>query len=425
MRRWVTSISVAVALAAGLLAGAPAASGAVSYLFDVSARGGRISGIGADTGREHLTLTLTGVADVANQFADRPVRRAYAISTAELVRGWSTWFAKSSPNAILAYTLPGDPLPHNAVFVLSKPRYDRAKRTLTFEARHIHREVQLSPKAQKVLRDKPIWRAPASFSAASLFIDSVTTPGCTTDSFVPAAFSSCPGGDLRGLQLPYQSNLPRSNLAGADLTASSLVRAYLRYTDLSGADLTAADLTSADLAYAKLTNARLRNANLWGVYLAGADLTGADLRGVVSGNVGGPALAMPAGAAIVDNYIVGPGVNLAQANLAGANLSGLDLSGALLGSANLHGAILRQANLSGALLTATDLTGADLTGANLTGAHLYVTKLDGANLTGVNVEGADLQAAYIFSGVISSGVVGTPASLPSGWVLVGGVFQRQ
>ncbi len=75
----------------------------------------------------------------------------------------------------------------------------------------------------------------------------------------------------------------------------------------------------------------------------------------------------------------------------GANLSGANLARGFLSSANLTGANLSNANLTGANLSSANLTGANLSGANLSGANLY--------------------------GVVSGGIIGDPANLPTGWVL--------
>ena len=90
----------------------------------------------------------------------------------------------------------------------------------------------------------------------------------------------------------------------------------------------------------------------------------------------------------------------------GCDLSGGDLADADMSSGNLFGAVLTNANLSGANLTGTDLMSADLTNANLTNARLMQAMLSGTTMTGATLTG-------VSSGLIS----GTPASLPSGWIL--------
>jgi hypothetical protein len=143
-----------------------------SYLFVVNGEAGAIGGIGADTGKEALTLTLRGVNDHATQFADRPVRHAYVLSTRDFTDRWEKWFADGAPNAVLSFSLTNDPLPHSIVLELSKPVYDKSARTLTFTARHLHREPDLSPAAIEPV-SLPKMSVPATFVSGSLFIDSV------------------------------------------------------------------------------------------------------------------------------------------------------------------------------------------------------------------------------------------------------------
>jgi uncharacterized repeat protein (TIGR02543 family) len=76
-----------------------------------------------------------------------------------------------------------------------------------------------------------------------------------------------------------------------------------------------------------------------------------------------------------------PGVDLSGCDLSRVNLSVCDLAGVNLTGADLSGAVLRQCNMGGAKLVAADLTG-----------------------------------------VVSGGIIGTPASLPEGWALINGVL---
>ena len=144
----------------------------LTFLFVISGRSGTITGIGADTGKETLTLTLRGVSDHATQFADRPFRNAYVLSTVDLAKKWKNWFAASPPNAVLSYRMAGDTLPHNIVVQLWSPKYNAKARTLTFTAKHTHRTLDPSPDAS-VNVDLPRRKAPAQFTSGTLFIDSV------------------------------------------------------------------------------------------------------------------------------------------------------------------------------------------------------------------------------------------------------------
>lgn len=145
----------------------------------------------------------------------------------------------------------------------------------------------------------------------------------------------------------------------------------------------------------------------------------------------------------------GPGVNLTGCILIGANLAGVDLqnanmtdaqlglndlSGSNLSGATLNGAFailsdFSGANLGGASVTASriyndNFSDANLAGVNLSGAGFEADELSGANLTGANLANTDLDqtdlSTSVLSGVSSGGVTGTPAGLPTNWVLAGG-----
>jgi len=77
------------------------------------------------------------------------------------------------------------------------------------------------------------------------------------------------------------------------------------------------------------------------------------------------------------------------------------------------GVNLAGANLSNAVLTNVDLSGADLTGANLNNATLT-----GARFGCITVNGAPKCAN--FANLKASGIIGTPFSLPTKWVLKSG-----
>jgi len=177
-----------------------------------------------------------------------------------------------------------------------------------------------------------------------------------------------------------------------------------------------ADLTGADLTGANLTN---------------ADLTGANLTGVQSGGIlGAPTLSTDY--SVINGYIVGPGVNLANAQLAEQDLSNIDLTGADLSFADLTDADLtgvRSGSLSGMPSALPENysvingyivgPGADLSGADLSGANLYF-----ANLTDANLTGADLSLAYLagadLTGVRSGSLSGMPIVLPENYSVING-----
>jgi len=101
------------------------------------------------------------------------------------------------------------------------------------------------------------------------------------------------------------------------------------------------------------------------------------------------ATTVPTGRALVGSTLLGPAGDYTGMYLVGRNLAGVDFTGALL-------------------------VGADLTGANLFRA----------TLTGASVGGARLSGANLF-GTLSSGIKGTPTSLPQGWWITHGTASRR
>jgi uncharacterized protein YjbI with pentapeptide repeats len=142
------------------------------------------------------------------------------------------------------------------------------------------------------------------------------------------------------------------------------------------------------------------------------------------------------------------GADMAGANLDDANLNGTDLTSATLTSAvltyvklenaELSGADLESANLDNALVTYADLAGANLSRISFPAGYLEVDNLSGANLSfadlgtpnvdDLTLTGANLSATIMgyngdLSGVVSGGIIGTPADLPTypaRWLLAGG-----
>ena len=81
---------------------------------------------------------------------------------------------------------------------------------------------------------------------------------------------------------------------------------------------------------------------------------------------------------------------------------------------SLAGASLVGADLTNVALNQTDFTNADLTNANLSTANLLSATLTGATLTNANFTNS------VLTNIFSGGIHGTPATLPTGWHLVGG-----
>lgn len=248
---------------------------------------------------------------------------------------------------------------------------------------------------------------------------------------------------------------PNADLTGCDLSSRSLAN-----SNLSGSNLSNANLSGTTLAGANLTSANLANANLSAMTLTGANLTstnlaGANLAGAISGSISGLPAQLPSDQwRIVNGYLAGPGANLVDAHLEGAMLQGVTLVGANLASAHFQTADLSGSNLQGQNLSSAQLQAATFNGARLdnvtitaaqaakfvgtflTGAHMTSAALSGADFTGADLTNADLTSAQLpgatftsstmagtqlagadLSANTSIGIVGTPASLPNGWIL--------
>lgn len=95
-------------------------------------------------------------------------------------------------------------------------------------------------------------------------------------------------------------------------------------------------------------------------------------------------------------------------------------------ASNLGASIKKHSCVPGprADLVRCNFVGADLAGADLAGARLNRAKLRDANLTGANLTDTKLDHAVLIradlSAVTSGGITGTPASLPTNWILVDG-----
>jgi uncharacterized protein YjbI with pentapeptide repeats len=167
-------------------------------------------------------------------------------------------------------------------------------------------------------------------------------------------------------------------------------------------NLYAANMGNADLTDAIMTSVNLDFANLYG-----AHLTGVTSGGVISSGGGGflPDNWTLAPSESGGNYLAGPGANLTGVDLAGADLAGSTGDG--LNWANLTGADLAGATMR--YLRGSNLTSADLSGANLRGSILDLSTVTGADFSGANLTGAS-----------GWGTTGTPASLPSPWVIRAG-----
>jgi hypothetical protein len=135
--------------------------------------------------------------------------------------------------------------------------------------------------------------------------------------------------------------------------------------------------------------------------------------GSVSGGIVGQPILSP-GWALVNGYLVGPGVNLANVNLSGANLTGVNFAGTNLSGANLTNATLDYVSSRGIigvpqlsfpfgvyngylLGPKISLIGADLSNSTMKYWQLQGATFVNTNFAGTNMEGIQAQNAYFDS----------------------------
>ena len=331
--------------------------------------------------------------------------------------------------------------------------------------------MPISSRFPRIGRALVITTLAAAIASVVVPTASATSPDCT----VRGAGVDLSGCDLTGV------DLTGANLAGADLRGATIAAS----TVLTGANLAGADLTGGFALSASFSGVNLTGANFKQVRLnTSTSFVGATMTGIMASNLRNPAAPiLPAGWTFNSQALIGPtadlrngiavgvfagidftGVTMAGAPMVSNNFTGatgladVDLTGALLDNNNLGSIDLRNAtiaglrsidnygtpllptgsalrggfvigpdvNLDGTDLSTLNLSGLDLTeatliGANLTSADFAGTNLTDADLTDATVTGIDLSTAEL-DGVISSGLVGTPAALPANWSLVAGVL---
>lgn len=229
------------------------------------------------------------------------------------------------------------------------------------------------------------------------------------------------GADLRNVDLST-SDLSGSDLTGADLTGANLANTNLAGVNAGGTSVPAPG--SASAASVRRPGAKLFSARLTGARLTGAQLRYAGLAGVISGGIIGAPATLPKGWTLTAGYLVGPKSNLTNAFLNRTNLAGIDLSTATLSGVRSGGITGKPASLPARwILAGGYLIGP---GSNLSGARLRNLDFKSASLAGANLANADLTGAKLknvaLAGVVGTGITGKPASLPSGWKLIGGKF---
>ena len=172
------------------------------------------------------------------------------------------------------------------------------------------------------------------------------------------------------------------------------------------------DLSGSNLAGASLANTNVTGANFTNAILTGVKSGGISSTAIISGVTATVAPTLPAGYGLTGGYIIGPNMNFIGADLSGFDLTNVNLSGTTLAGANItyvksgntlssESTVLPDAShvflnnyllgpqvnlsakdLSGMQFYSLSLSGSIFVNTNFTGADISGTILDGANFTG-------------------------------------------
>ena len=269
--------------------------------------------------------------------------------------------------------------------------------------------------------------------------------------------------DLSGSYL-FNQSLANTNLTGVNFTNSNLsgitsggisstatisgVTATVAPTLPTGYGLTGGYIIGPDMNF---TGADLSGFDFTNVNLSGTIFTGANITYVKSGNtLSSPTTLLPilpdASYVFLNNYLLGPIVNLSSKDLSGMQFYGLSLSGSIFTSANfsyadISGTIIDGANFTGATFTRTQSRripqptiaptftagtagGYVIRNGYLIGANVDLSNVDftGLDLSNTVLTNANLVTAT-FTNTRSGGITFnslTPPILPAKYNVVGG-----
>ena len=230
-------------------------------------------------------------------------------------------------------------------------------------------------------------------SPAGLTCPSSSTTSCTLSNAVngKAYTFTVKATNASGLTSP-------ASLASAKVTpsaAKSICSTVAANQNYVGANLSQCNLSGLDLSNANFKNANLSNTNLGGTKLAGtiltgANLAGANLSGVQSGSITGAAAQLPAGWALQNGFLFGPGADLHGSSIQGVTLNKFNLSGV---------------NLQGATISSSTLTNTNFSNASFSNAQLYSDTFDGSNFNGANFSNITISSGSM-NGVTSGNIQG-------------------
>ena len=221
--------------------------------------------------------------------------------------------------------------------------------------------------------------------------------GCILAPYVQLSNVDLSGTHLAGVNL-MGADLYQVDLTGADLSGANFGYANSSYLEYQAAALDTVDLTGANLTGDTLDGDYMDSDILTDANVTGVTFTGSQFGYTSSGGLVGEPASLPPTWKLVNGYVVAPYAELSWAALTGADLSGVDMS---------------NADLSSAVLTGADLSGADMSNADLQSADLSGTDLMATDLS-------DAYAEHNLNLVVSGGITGTPAALPSSYTIVNG-----
>lgn len=135
-----------------------------SFMFVQTAEHGTMTPISAAEGTYHLTLQ--GVAPQTIYFSDRPQRIAGGMALDKFLQRFP-FGVENPPNAAIALSEPKSPDEDVVIVEMTKPSYDAAKKTLSYDVKVLKEaSANLAFFAKKL--DE---RLPQKFDRVSLFID--------------------------------------------------------------------------------------------------------------------------------------------------------------------------------------------------------------------------------------------------------------
>lgn len=162
----IAAIVVSILVVGSLLSVPEDGTSEETYLFVLNAKSGTLE---LESDGSH-TLTLIDMSDITLAFADRPIRQAHIMSTADFVSSYDMFFGDNPPNAALSFMLDDDATEMEmAVFIISNPRYDADNKILTYSATLIPLDGVMEGVSSE---DTPLSELPARFGHSSMLIDS-------------------------------------------------------------------------------------------------------------------------------------------------------------------------------------------------------------------------------------------------------------